>query len=148
MPTFVTTPAQLGVLIRTHERQRVNRVTTATRISANDAAKILRAAAPKASRELANSIEVTYTAGGIAEVAVTAPYSGYVEQGCRPHMPPIAPLIEWAMIVKKGEDPRDVAWRIALKIKAEGIRPTWFVRNSLYRIVQATAARVTYVLEK
>lgn len=43
--------------------------------------------------EMRNSVEMDTKA---LQVGVTAPHGGFMEVGTRPHMPPIAPLVEWA----------------------------------------------------
>lgn len=146
MAIFETTPDKLGVLIHQHEMARMRRVAGAIQTSAATAAAILRAAAPKASKELSRSIKVHYV-GDVAEVVVEAPHAAAVELGCKPHMPPLGPLMRWAEIVKHGENPRDVAWKVARAISERGLRPTWFVRSSLPKIVRATMTRVEYILE-
>lgn len=146
MPTYDTTPAQLGALIRRHETMRRDGVTGAVRASANLGAKLLRAAAPRATRALRDSIHVEYD-GPNTYVIFDAPHAIYVEFGCRPHMPPVPPLIRWAQAIG-ANDPRDMAWAVAIKIKNEGIRPTYFVRRTLPAMIQATGASVQVAVRK
>lgn len=61
----------------------------------------------------------------IGAVATSVPYAVPVELGTKPHMPPIAPLAEWARAVLgvAPAEARAVAFRIARKIAKRGTRP-------------------------
>ena len=60
----------------------------------------------------------------------TAPHSGYVEEGTRPHHIPMDPLIAWA--TEKGfSDPAAMAKAVQKKIEAVGTTPLYFMRNSI-----------------
>ncbi len=129
-----------------HEKKRQAEVSSATRAAANIGAKIIRANAPKATMALADSVEVDES-DNTTTVVVRAPHAQAVEIGSRPHMPPIAPLIRWAQAIGSS-DPHGTAWAVANKIKRDGTRPRWFVRGSIPAIMQATGARIRYVLSK
>ena len=60
--------------------------------------------------------------GIIGAVATPLPYAVPVELGSRPHMPPIAPLMDWAQAVLgvAPAEARSVAFRIARKIAKHG----------------------------
>ena len=64
-----------------------------------------------------NSLEI------IGEVGTNVPYGIFVEEGTRPHRPPIAPLIEWVERMKMGSNPQEnrrIAYAIASKIARRG----------------------------
>lgn len=140
MPTYDTDTRHLGALIVEHERQRRAAVGGAVSVSVRNAAKIVRAAAPKASGALRDSVEIEGN-----EVVVNAPHAVAVEVGQRPHVAPLAPLIKWAETIGADRDLAVATWK---KIAREGVAPTWFVRSSIPRIVEVTGASVRYALRK
>lgn len=136
---------KIGDKIRALEQQRRGQVRAALARAARDGAAVLKAAAPTSSGSLKKSIKAK---GPMVEI--DAPHVLYVEHGARPHMPPIAPLIEWVKrnrgkLGLKGSSPgRDkkgkftaspavvaAAWALAKKIERDGIKPTFFIRRSL-----------------
>jgi hypothetical protein len=147
MPVYETDLRRLGALVLSHERKRQGEVSSAVRVAAKMGAKIIRQNAPKATLRLSDSVEVEEHADGNAEVVIRAPHAVAVEVGSRPHTPPIAPLIEWAQAIGAA-NPRAVAGAVFTHIKFEGTRPHWFVRGSIPAIMQATGARIRYVLKK
>lgn len=142
MASYDVDARHLGALIRTHERERRDSLSGAVRAAAKTAQRIIQAAAPKAHGDLRRSVEVQG-----AEVVVTAPHAVAVEVGQLPHRPPILPLIRWAQAIG-ADDPKALAEAAAAKIEREGVRPTWFVRGSIPKIMEATGASVRYVLKK
>lgn len=149
-----------AAMLRKDMEQLKKNVITATHKTADLGRVIAFTKAPVAFAELRDGIiDVKLPAGAL--IVSTAPYSAAVEEGSRPHMPPIAPLVEWvrlrgtqgldvgagatghpgrvaASIASHGNGtstPVDaavrVAWAIALGIKKRGTKPTWFMRRSL-----------------
>lgn len=81
--------------------------------------------------ELAASV-VTRNLPDGAIVEVQAPHAEFVDQGTRPHMPPIAPLASWAMR-KFGVGEKEanaIAWGVALSIKVNGTDPVHFMQKA------------------
>lgn len=140
MASYDTDPRHLGALIVTHERERRAAVDGGVHVAVRMAAKIIRAAAPKASGGLRDSVDVDGN-----EVVVRAPHAVAVEVGQRPHVAPLAPLIKWAETIGADRDLAVATWK---KIAREGVRPTWFVRSSIPKIMQATGTSVRYALKK
>jgi len=67
----------------------------------------------------------TYTLGtSKVETKIGTPkqYAVPVEVGTKPHMPPVQPLIDWAIVKlgKSAKEARGIGFAIALKIKAKG----------------------------
>lgn len=78
------------------------------------------------------------TATGV-ELFVDAPHAVYMEEGTRPHFPPIQPLAEWAARkfgLETEREARSVAFAVATKIAADGIAPRRFFRRAMRRITQ------------
>lgn len=70
-------------------------------------------------------------------VLFDTPYSDIVEFGSQPHMPPVDPLIQWAML-KFGQDREEAtktAWAVAKSIEQVGTEPHPFVRPTLDRLL-------------
>jgi len=64
----------------------------------------------------------------VATIGTPYEYATAVEQGTRPHMPPIAPIQHWAR-VKLGDE--GAAWPVALAIKRRGTRGQWMFREGM-----------------
>lgn len=139
------------------------RVMHATHKTAELGRIIAFAKAPVAFGQLRDELAWVPTDTG-AKIMSTAPYSAAVETGSRPHMPPIAPILEWVKLrgmegldVGAGaighpgsvmraihshgtaeathiDAPLKVAWAIALAIKKNGTKPTWFMQRSVPEI--------------
>jgi len=127
-----------------------NRLDGALDRGAQRAADQARERAPSASGFLRESIHAV----GL-RVVVDAPYAIYVEQGARPHWPPIEPLIAWVRLrgfVGMGssagsQDPAvSIAWAIATKISREGVQPTWFMRGTIPATVRFIGLEVKAAL--
>lgn len=165
------------------------RIVLATHATADDGAQVAAAKAPKAFEELADGIEPIHRKDG-ATIRSTAPHSGAVENGSRPHMPPIEPIVRWVKLrgmqglekgakgvaremarrikseseayafteVRRGPNagqmrrrrvqasdidaPRRIAFMIALKIKAKGTKPTFFMKRSVPEVRKILDAHV------
>ena len=86
--------------------------------------------------------------GVVGQVVWNAPYAKAVDEGTRPHLPPIRPLLRWAE-VKLGD--RSLGWAVRAKIAKEGTKGQQFVEatrvnitptlNHLFRDQMARYAR-------
>lgn len=118
--------------------------------AAERAADQARERAPKgATLQLAEGIQAI----GLRVVS-TAPYSLAVELGSRPHMPPVEPILAWVLYKGffgvgpngKPQTAENVAWAIAMKIKAEGTKPTHFMRGTIPATLRFVGAEIGYAL--
>lgn len=78
------------------------------------------------------STEITQLdANTIGMVGTNKPYAEAVELGTKPHMPPIAPLVDWAEAVLGLEygDALAAAWGIAIMIKRFGTEGKFMFRD-------------------
>lgn len=94
---------------------------------------------PQDTGELSRSVRTTRIRKG-AVVTVDAPHAPFMEYGTRPHMPPLAPLMEWCLrkrLADNEEEAVQVARRIAKKIARYGISPRHFMKRALKRLVQS-----------
>lgn len=69
---------------------------------------------------------------GIGVVASASPYAVPVELGTRPHMPPVQPLVDWAM-TKLGldaDEARQAGFRIARAIARRGTKGQFMFRDA------------------
>lgn len=99
--------------------------------------------------ELVGSVATRMHSDG-ATVEVRAPHAVFVDQGTRPHMPPIAPLAAWAArkFGATGEDAQRIAWGVALKIKKYGTVPTHFMQKAFERSKPVIQAELRKALSK
>lgn len=86
--------------------------------------------------ELKRSLETTRMNNG-AIVSVDAPHAPFMEFGTRPHFPPIAPLTDW--VLQKGmaddeEEAKGIAYRIAQSIAKNGIKPRFYMADSIKKM--------------
>jgi len=91
---------------------------------------------PEDTGELVRSAKTTLIDRG-AIVSFDAPHAAFIEYGTRPHMPPLQPLMDWA--IRKGladteEEAKAVAWKIAQKIKREGTTPKFFLARAVKQL--------------
>lgn len=89
-----------------------------------------------ATGELARSVVSTPVDDG-AIVKVDAPHGVFMEEGTRPHFPPLQPLEDWVTLKGFASDPaavRRIAWAIAEKIARDGIAPRHFFRKAVARL--------------
>ncbi len=172
-----------------------HRVVLATHATAHASWSVIQSKAPKAFGEIAQGIESIPRKTG-ATIRSTAPHSGAVENGSRPHMPPLEPIIKWVQLrgmqglekgargvsreiarriradgeayefteIKRGPNagqmrrrkvrgtsidaPERVAWMIALKIKAKGTKPTFFMKRSVPEVRKILDAQVKSFLKR
>jgi len=69
-------------------------------------------------------------------------YAIFVDQGTRPHMPPVDALEKWAK--DKLGDP-DLKWALAYHIKKYGTKPSWFIRDTIEQELPGMLARALQV---
>ena len=139
-----TTPERFADDFLRNERERLDAFDACVLRGAQDGARILREVAPEDLGELRDSIVMhpgdgERTKGGsrvIATVAVEAPHAAAVETGRRAGgMPPVAKLEAWA--ARHGLS--GAGFAIAKKIAQQGVRPTWFAKQSLPKMTEAVA---------
>jgi hypothetical protein len=99
MPAVYTVHSfrELGSLYVRHQRQRAKRILNAIRRAVDRAVKIVKRAVPVAFGELREAVHARARERGGA-VIVDAPHAAPVEEGSRPHTPPLEPLIEWVRL--------------------------------------------------
>lgn len=88
-----------------------------------------------ATGELAGSVVTTNFDDG-AIVRVEAPHGPMMEEGTRPHFPPLRPIIDWVLVKRFATDEasaRRVAYAVALGIAERGIAPRHFFRKAVGR---------------
>jgi len=63
------------------------------------------------------------------------PYGKYMEEGTRPHFPPIQALQWWAKrkFQLKDKEALAVAWAVAKAIAKRGLAPRHFIQNTIDR---------------
>jgi hypothetical protein len=84
---------ELKALYRKHMRARERRLKQAVAKTARQGAAHVRRNVPVAFSDLRDSVHATATA-----VVADAPHAAAVEQGSRPHFPPIAPIVRWVKL--------------------------------------------------
>jgi len=95
--------------------------------------------APIDTGDMKRSVRARDIPGG-AVLAVESPHAVFMERGTRPHMPPVAPLAEWARakgIAATDSEAASVGYAVALKIAREGTEPRWFFRRSMRYIMRS-----------
>lgn len=92
--------------------------------AASEVARSARDAAPKAFSNLANSIRFFRISPLHWRVAPGVNYSGYVEDGTRPHQPPVEAIRPWVerVLGLRDDAARTAAFLIARKIAGHGTR--------------------------
>lgn len=85
--------AALHRVLQKDMRARSNRLDRAFRRTAAKGAAVMRRNVPVAHSELRDSIHVEGR-----KIIADAPHAAAVDQGSRPHMPPIEPLIKWVKL--------------------------------------------------
>lgn len=88
-------------------------------------------------RAMINSVDSRGTGTGV-QIFVGAPHAIFMEEGTRPHTPPLDPILEW--VLRKGfasseKDARHIAFAVQQKIAREGIAPRRFFRKAMRRII-------------
>jgi hypothetical protein len=117
----------LGKVLNQDLRSIRERAIKATRPAADLGRLVAWSNAPVAFGELREGLEARTTAKG-ARIRSTAPHSAAVEQGSRPHMPPLGPILEWVRlrgtqgvdVAASGGKPRGHAGNVSTAIAAQG----------------------------
>jgi len=89
-----------------------------------------------ATGELARSTKVDLLHDG-AIVGMDAPHAAIIEEGARPHFPPLQPLRDWVRVKGFASDPDEVdsiAYAVAKKISKRGIEPRHYFKASMIRL--------------
>jgi hypothetical protein len=99
--------------------------------------------------ELAGSVHTRMHSDG-ATVEVRAPHAVFIDQGTRPHMPPLAPLAEWAMrkFGVNEKQARAIAWGVAKKIEKYGTAPRHFMQKAFERSKPVIQSEIRKALAK
>ncbi len=89
-----------------------------------------------ATGELADSVR-SFPVDDGAIVKVTAPHAAPIEEGTRPHYPPIQPIRDWVRTKGFAQDDASIeriARAVARKIARDGIAPRHFFAKAVKRI--------------
>lgn len=89
----VTSVSALLALIKKHSQQRTVKVRAATKRAAAKGVSVIKRNVPVAHGEVRESAH----AEGVF-ILVDAPHAAAVNNGSRPHTPPLAPLVEWVRL--------------------------------------------------
>lgn len=118
----------------------------------HDLAQAVRERTPIATGLLRASIgeEVELGGGNFATGRIfvqdeAATYALYVEEGSRPHTPPIEPLKRWALLVLGDEQ---AAWRVRAKIRREGTRGHFMFRDTEAALGSSVEPRLQQASER
>ena len=142
MAVIECAPGEIGMRLRMHEQETQAKLKAAVLESAFLGAEVVAQAAPKDMGILKQSVHVERLADGGAEVVVDAPHAGAIENGTRPHTPPLAPLLAWASRHFDPKDAERVARAVQMQIANYGTGPRFFVKGSLPKMVKLLDAVV------
>lgn len=87
--------ADLPLLFRRLELERLDRVQAALFEAAEAGVAVVAKAAPVDMSETRRSVHAQRLGQDASRILVDAPHAGIVEMGSRPHWPPLQPLVEW-----------------------------------------------------
>lgn len=142
MTTRHVTPAQFADLLEDLPEELTEAVIRGVRSAAlrleGFVVQEIRTASPfpaVATGELAGSVVTTRVDDG-AIVKVEAPHAPFMEEGTRPHFPPLQPLQDWVRTKGFASDEGSVqriAYAVALKIARDGIAPRHFFKKAMQR---------------
>jgi hypothetical protein len=137
MPRIIS-PREFARKLRTLPTDLAKAMNLGTQKAAIDLASEVKrqiiAADAVASGEMAESVDVRKKLLRGASVVVDTPYARYVNDGTRPHMPPVEPLKQWAIQKGLARDEREadrIAWAVAKKIARDGTRPRHFMEKAM-----------------
>lgn len=92
--------------------------------------------APIDTRQMVQSVRYKPTGTGVM-LYMDAPHAVFMEEGTRPHWPPLQPILEW--VERKGLADGDEAYAVAravqAKIAEKGTAPRRFFRRAMRRII-------------
>ncbi len=98
MPTYRVTLAELPSRIEKDMRARERRARNAVVRAARRGVKIVKENIPVAFGELEDSIHHESLGSAGARIVADAPHAGAVENGSRPHWPPLDPILRWVRL--------------------------------------------------
>lgn len=83
-------------------------------------------------------------------IAVDAPHAAIIEEGSRPHSPPVAPLQEWAKrkFGVSDKEAKQIAFAVRKRIKESGTKPRRYMAKAVDRIVRFVPSEVSQELAK
>ena len=157
---FQVTAGKLGARLRGDSKRALGAIRRGLVRAAVVGEAIVAEATPVDTANTRNAWRVRLTRDG-ADLINDSPTAVFLEEGTRPHRPPLLPLVRWAMR-KKGlggsttitrlEDAPDeavgMAVGIANKIERKGTRPVHMVRSNLTRLTQIARRNVEAELER
>ena len=84
-----------------------------------------------------------------AQIRNGAPYAGFIEQGTRPHFPPLKPILAWVMRKHKmsEEDAYPIARAVQAKIGRSGTKPKFIMKDILPKIKRVWQDEVSREIE-
>lgn len=165
MSTFVVTPEKLSEILREQARE----FPQAVRKGMVAAARRGQAHMPKKTPTDMGQLRNSWRLRQVPDVALMndAPHAGIVELGARPHKVSDAGMLaleEWALrhaeviaafqddgkgrMRTREEAARAAAHAIAWKIRHEGQKPTYFLRNELERLTSFVPAEIAREMAK
>jgi len=131
-------PKDLRPELQTRLRKSVPRaVKTGMRLGAERGRTMLVRKTPVSSGQMKSAWKVRTGRRGLPVIENDAPHAGIVEGGARPHgvnREGIEALTQWALRTFPGADEKtikNIVWGTVRKLKRQGQRPTYFVRDSM-----------------
>lgn len=94
--------------------------------------------------ELRSSVAVDTLDDG-AQLYVDAPHAVFVEEGTRPHTPPLGALVAWVLRKRFTKDDAEalrIARAVQRKIAESGTAPRWFFRKAMVRLAPIVHAEI------
>ena len=88
---------ELAALFAKHQQEREKHLRAAVDATAKAGVSAVKRRVPVAHGELREAVHAEERPTGAA-VVIDAPHAAPVETGSRPHMPPLAPLVEWVKL--------------------------------------------------
>lgn len=96
-------------------------------------------------RDSIGALPITFTESAmIAEVGTSLSYAQPVEEGSKPHRPPVEPIAEWVQrkLGKRPDEAKGIAWAISTKIAKVGSVGRFMFRDGL----AATQAQILEII--
>ena len=98
MTTYRVSLDELPRRLEKDMKARARRVERAVLKTAQRGMRVVAGNMPVAFRELVDSLHVEKIGGGGARIVADAPHAEPVENGSRPHWPPLAPILAWVKL--------------------------------------------------